>query len=111
METAHQKAEIFHKMLIDKLDEIFPEKTRKINSDDQPWISLKLKKLDRKRKRVYHKERKSPKWKKMEKFFKKEVKSAKANFYKNTVADLKQKKPGEWYSCLKKITSFDQHKG
>ena len=47
----------------------------------------------------------------MEKFFKKDVKSAKANFYKNTVADLKQKKPGEWYSCLKKITSFDQHKG
>ena len=60
-ETAHQKADIFHKMLIDKLDEIFPEKTRKINSDDQPWISLKLKKLDRKCKRVYHKERKSPK--------------------------------------------------
>ena len=66
---------------MDKLDEIFPEKTRKINSDDQPWISFKLKKLDRQRKRVYHKERKSVKWKKLDKIFRKESKSAKSNFY------------------------------
>ena len=46
----------------------------------------------------------------MDKLFKKEVKLAKANFYKNVVAELKLKKPGQWYSCLKKITSHDQQK-
>ena len=51
--TAHEKADVFQKMLVSKMDEIFPEKIRKIQSDDQPWISFKLKKLDRKRKRVY----------------------------------------------------------
>ena len=40
--------------------------------------------------------------------FKQEVKSAKAQFYKKTVADLKKKSPGQWYSALKRITSSDQ---
>ena len=109
-ESAHLKAEYFQTLLVDKLNEIFPEQIRKINNDDQPWISMKLKKLDRKRKRIFHKQRRSEKWKKWDKIFKKEVKSAKSDFYKNKVADLKTKKPGQWYSCLKRITSHDQHK-
>ena len=42
--------------------------------------------------------------------FKNKVKCAKADFYKQTVAELKLQKPGQWYQCLKKITSFDQLK-
>ena len=37
------------------------------------------------------------------------MKNAKANFYNDTVADLKLKKPGQWYTCLKKISSSDQN--
>ena len=66
--------------------------------------------MDRYRKRLYHKQRRSEKWKCMNKLFKKEVKDAKAKFYMNKVADLKQTNPSRWYSCLKQITSFDQHK-
>ena len=109
-ESAHTKAQIFQNMLVSKLDEIFPEKTRKISSDDQPWVTFKLKKLDRARKRIFHKERRSEKWKKLDKIFKKEAKSAKSEFYKNKVEELKIKNPGQWYSCLKNITSFDQQK-
>ena len=93
------KAEVFQQILIKALDDFFPQKIRKINNDDQPWISHRLKVLDRKRKRIFHKERKSEKWK---------VKSAKAKFYQNVVADMKTKNPGQWYSCLKRITSHDQ---
>ena len=64
----------------------------KIQSYDQPWISQKLKKMDRKRKRIYGKERRSENWSKLNKIFKKEIKSAKANFHKSTVADLKLEK-------------------
>ena len=108
LDSAHEKAAKFQEMLLHALEDIFPQKVRKVNSDDQPWISHKLKLLDRKRKRVYHKERRSIKWKKLNKLFKNEVKSAKAQFYKTAVADLRQKKPSQWYSCLKKITSHDQ---
>ena len=107
-ESTHEKAKIFQNMLIKILDQIFPEKIRKISSDDQPWISHRLKVLDRKRKRIFHKERRSEKWRKMNKLFKDEMKTEKAQFYKKTVADLKTKNPGQWYSCLKRITSNDQ---
>ena len=109
-ESAHQKAKLFQNLLVQKMDEFFPEKIKKIQSDDQPWICHKLKQLDRKRKRIFRQERRSIKWRKLNKLFKKEVKSAKANFYKKSVAELKLKKPGQWYSCLKKISSYDQLK-
>ena len=38
------------------------------------------------------------------------MKSAKADFYNKFVADLKLSKPGQWYSCLKRITSHDQQR-
>ena len=109
-ESAHEKAKIFQDLLVSKMIEIFPEKIRKIQSDDAPWISHKLKLLDRKRKRIYRKQRRSEKWRNMDKMFKKEVKLAKSHFYKQVVAELKLKKPGQWYTCLKKITSFHQEK-
>ena len=94
-ESAHQKAEIFQEILIQKLDEIFPMKSRRINSDDQPWIRHKLKQMDRQRKRIFRKERSSEKWKKMNKVFKKEMKSAQSQFYQKNIAELKLAKPGQ----------------
>ena len=101
--TAHDKAEKFQNLLISKLDEFFPQKTRKIQSDDQPWMTQKLKKMDRTRRRLFRKERKSEKWNNCNKMFKKEVKNAKSSFYKKSVAELKTKKPGQWYQSLKKL--------
>ena len=34
-ESAHDKAEMFQKILVDKIDEIFPVKTRRINNENQ----------------------------------------------------------------------------
>ena len=73
-----------------------------------PWISQKLKKLDRKRKRIYNTERCSEKWFKLNKIFKQEVKCGKSTFNKTMIADLRKKKPSQWYSSLKRISGFDQ---
>ena len=64
--------------------------------------------LDRKRKRIYRKERRSEKWKSMDKLFKKELKSAKSRFYEEKVEDLKNKNPGQWYSWLKRSSNYDK---
>ena len=47
---------------------------------------------------------------KLDNIFKKAAKCEKSEFYKNKVAELKLKNLGQWYSCLKNITSYDQHK-
>ena len=100
MESAHEKASIFQNILIQKLDEFFPEKETKINSDDQPWVTFRLKKLDRQRKRIFRKERRSENWKMVNKLFKKEMKTSKAQFYQKSIANLKLAKPGKWFACL-----------
>jgi hypothetical protein len=102
-ESAHKKAEVFQNMLLKIMEEIFPEKERKISSDDQPWITQKLKKMDRRRRRIYHKQRRSEKWRSLDKLFKKELKSAKAQFYKKTIADLKLNK----HKCAQKVAKED----
>ena len=59
---------------------------------------------------VFHNQSRSENWEKLDKMFKKEVKQAKANFYRKTVSELKLKNPGQWYSSLKQMTSYDQIK-
>ena len=43
-----EKAEILQNIVKSKLDETCPEKTTKVASDDQPWYTEQLKRLDRK---------------------------------------------------------------
>ena len=56
LESAHDKASTFQDILLQKYFIFFPEKTISINSDDQPWITQKLKTLDRKRKEFFKRE-------------------------------------------------------
>lgn len=90
-ETANEKTELFENMFKDKYNEYFPKKIIKVANDDQPWFTPKLKDLDRIRKRLYHNQRRSPKWKALNKKFKKEVKLAKHNFYKKLLLISKRK--------------------
>ena len=46
-DSAHKKAEKFQNFLVSKYEEFFPEKVISISSDDQPFISTKLKRMKR----------------------------------------------------------------
>ena len=107
--TVHEKAKIFQDELVRQLEICLPEKELKISSVDQPWFTSKLKKIDRRRRRVYRKERKSIKWQELDKYFKSEMKSAKAQYYQNAVQNLKGKNHRQWYSCLKKLSSLGRN--
>ena len=54
-QNVDEKAESLHSLVLSKLDKFCPEKIRKIASDDQPFITDQLKRLDRKRRREYRK--------------------------------------------------------
>ena len=66
--------------------------------------------MDRKRKRIYNKERSSQKYLAAEILFQKELKTAKSDFYEKMISILKLSKPSQWYSNIKRITSYDQQK-
>ena len=109
-ETVDEKAEIFQTVLLEKVDEFLPQKNRIISSDDQPFCNEEMKYLKRLKSREFSKNRKSLKWRDLNKRYEKSVKKAKKSFYKTFVKDLKFSKVGQWYSKLKRICSYDQQK-
>ena len=90
------------------MDKFLPQKKIKITSEDRPWFNQKLKKLDRKLKREYTKNKKSKKWMLLKTKFEEKCSEEKENYYKNIVEDLKTSKPSQWYSKLKRMSSHDQ---
>ena len=108
--SAHEKAEILQSMIMNKMDQYLPESSVCFSSDDQTWFTPELKQLDKQRKLEYRKHRRSFRWKEMNKKFKLKISSTKATFYKRKVADLKEGKPGQWFSLLKRLCSHDQMK-
>ena len=109
-ESAHDQAMILQSMLMEKVDEYLPEKTVSLSSDDQPWFTPELKELDKKRKTEYRRHRKSARWSVLNKRFKTKVADSKNKFYQRRIEDLKEGKPGQWHSLLKRLCSADQFK-
>ena len=109
-ETAHQKADFLQDLLMTSLDYYLPQKTMKLTSDDQPWVTSQIKQLDRSRKREYCKNKKSEKWRKLDDKFKEKCGEAKASYSKDIVNDLKTSNAKDWYSKIKRMSSIDQSK-
>ena len=58
-ELVDKKTEILQNIILTKLDEFCPEKVRKISSDDQPFFTQELKRLHRRKRREFTKNRNS----------------------------------------------------
>ena len=86
--SVDKKAEKLHNMVLDKLDEFCPEKTRMISDDDKPWFSEQLKRLARKKARLFRKSRSSKKYKRIQAIYKEKKSEAKKNFKKNMIDDV-----------------------
>ena len=104
------KAEILHAMVLNKLDEYCPEKKRKISSDDQPWFTEQLKRLDRRKRREFHKNRRSKRYKNLQKLFDKKISQEKRKFKAKMIDDVMTARDSQWYSKLKRITNYGQTK-
>ena len=103
-----QKTENFHSTIRSLLNKHLPEKSVTISSLDRNWMSPDLKTLLRKKQREFVKNRKSNKWKTLNKKYKKLKRKTIKNFYSNFTAELKEMNPGKWYEMAKRIEALDQ---
>ena len=111
MQSIDDKVETFHNILMQNYFEIFPLKKIKVSSDDKPWYTSELKKIDRLKKREFDKHHKSAKWKQLQETYKKLLVNEKEKYYKNIVQDLKTSDPRKWYAKVKRMTGKDEIKG
>ena len=102
--NSNTKAEKFQSTLFHNFVRCFPEKSFKCSDDDQPWVSKKIKRLDRLRKREFFKNRKSIKWHKLNEEFIELCRLEKEKYYSNIVADLKTSNVSQWFSKLKRMS-------
>ena len=110
IQSVDAKAEMLHSMVLSKLDEFCPEKQRKLSNDDCPWFTEQLKKLDRKKRREYNKNRRSHKYMRLKRLFDKKVSREKKMFKSKMIDDVMTTGESQWYSALKRITNYGQEK-
>lgn len=101
--TPNEQAQFLQKILSDKVDIFFPQKTFRVSLKDKPFITKELKQLDRAKKRVYRKQGRSRKYLDLkEKFDTKYAKAAVDHLEKNSKL-LKTTNPSKAYATLKKM--------
>ena len=107
-DSVDKKAELLIGQMRNALDQYLPEKVIRIASDDEPRFTDELKKLDRKKRRKYSRNRKSAKYKRLSCIYQERVSKAKIKYKQNMIDDVKSAKSGEWFSKLKRISRYDE---
>ena len=104
------KVEMLQNILIENYYKCFPVKVMRVCDEDDPWMTLELKQLDRKRKREFFKHQRSPKWKILNDEFLEKCTSEKQKYHENIVSDLKGSNPGKWFSKVKRMAGHNHEK-
>ena len=82
---------------------MFSGKDVKISTLDKKWMTSELKSFNRKVKREFYLPRKSEKWKKLRKRFRKIKRNTVQKFYSKFVNEMKSTNPSKWYQLAKKL--------
>ena len=98
-----QMSVVFEQLVGNKLNQLCPEKEVKVSSQDKPFITGELKKIKRLKSREYTRRGKTQKYKDLQKKFKSKYKIEAEKYLNKNLDALKETKPGQAYSILKKM--------
>ena len=76
-ESIDKKAELLLSQVLEAVNSFLPEKVINLASDNQPWFTEPLKKLDRRRRREYHRNRISDKYSRLNRLYLEKLAKAK----------------------------------
>jgi hypothetical protein len=93
----------YEKIVEEKVEQLFPEKTIRITNKDKDFITAELKTLDRKKKREWSKKGRSALYIQLRKEFRDKYKQAASAYLKKCVSDMKIEHPGKAAATLKRM--------
>ena len=108
--NCEDKIKLFADLISFGLDSIMPLKTFKLHINDQPWVTAEFKKLIKLRQRAFAKGDKDL-FHVYRNRVNRERKSCRARFYSSKVQHLKETKPSQWWSDVKKIAGMTSTAG
>ena len=93
------------RILCTLLNECFPEKVLTVKDSDDPWITMEIRRLIKRRNREYKKHGKTPKWYRLKKIIAEKIDISKNNFLEKGKENAKKKRDSSGYykvvNCLK----------
>ena len=108
-ESAYEKADILLSQVRGAVKRFLPGKVVRIANDDEPWFTQRLKKMDRRRRRKYNKNRRSNKYLLLGCLNQDNLLKAKKK-KQRMIDDVKLANSGDWYSKLKRMTRHNHSK-
>ena len=96
-ESVDKKAELLIGQMRSAFDQYLPEKVIRIASDDKPWFTDELKRLDRRKRREYSRNRKSDKYKNLCCIYQEKVTMAKRKYQLNMIDNIKSAHSSVWF--------------
>ena len=104
--TADEKAKKFHEFLTSTLDKFFSQKEVKRSPFDKKWFNPSLKIIHRRKQREYFKNRRSEKFKKLQRKFNRMKKVNIKSHYVNLTEKLKVTNPRNYFKVIKMLSGY-----
>ena len=101
--TPTEQAEELEKILNENLNKFCPVKEMRLGSQDKPFITAELKRLDRQKRREYQKRGKTLKYKSIKRKFDLKYREEAEKYLNRNLENIKQSKPGQIFSVLKRL--------
>ena len=101
-------AENLRVVLDSMINKCFPTKTRTIKSTDSPWLTREVALLSRRKKREYALNRRSRRWKMLDKICKEKSKQAKVDFFEGVKVEVKSSgNSAGFFKAVKRLSQGD----
>lgn len=99
----NKKTVAFHKTIREQYENIFPEKITEFSPLDKPWMTPQIKKVHRRMKREYWKNKKSDKWRTLKRQFSKMKKTQSTNMFAELLETTKNQGGSHLFKTCRKM--------
>ena len=106
--NCESKLSTFENLVKIGMNNIMPEKLKRVYPKDSPWMTVKLKNLIQQRQSAFHANKHSNVYKALRNAVNRERKSCKAKYYSSKVEDLKGTNPKQWWKAMKKLSGLSK---
>ncbi len=108
--NCEDKLELMKNLIHNGLNYIMPIQRKKVHVNDCPWITPKFKELIRQRQNVFS-YGDTERFRKFRNLVNRERKVLRKTFFTSKVSQLKQAKPSQWWSAVKRISGMSPSSG
>ena len=104
----NKKVELFTERINCLVEQHFPLKLFKKRNDDKPWMTLKIKRLINRRRRLFKRRGKCGEWRRLKRLTDEEVRLRKKTFWESQTSKILNARPDQWWKAIRCLLSDEE---